>query len=86
MENTQKIGEALSAVIRLMLEKPEEMTMNVLISGDTHLFRISASKRDVGILIGKTGRTARSLRVIVGAMAAKAREKVVLDIVVNERL
>lgn len=44
-------------------------------------FRVQVSPGDVGKLIGKQGRTARSLRTLLGAASVKDNHRYLLDIV-----
>jgi predicted RNA-binding protein YlqC (UPF0109 family) len=45
------------------------------------VLELKVAKEDLGKIIGKQGRTARSLRTIIGAASAKVRKRVVLEIV-----
>ena len=84
MGNLDEIAQALTAVLKLMLERPEEMSLRIMSLEASHVFRISVSPKDVGFLIGKQGRTARSIRVLLGAMASTAKLKISLDIETND--
>ena len=65
MKDIQKIADALTAVIRLIVDKPDEMSLTIVPDGSGWMFRVSVSSSDVGMLIGKQGRIARSLRIIL---------------------
>jgi predicted RNA-binding protein YlqC (UPF0109 family) len=45
------------------------------------VLELKVAKEDLGNIIGKQGRTARSLRTILGAASARERRRVVLEIV-----
>ncbi|MBI2359617.1 MAG: KH domain-containing protein [Deltaproteobacteria bacterium] len=50
--------------------------------GDTaSVLELKVAKEDLGRIIGKQGRTARSIRTILNAAASRANRKVVLEIV-----
>ncbi|HEX9443771.1 MAG TPA: KH domain-containing protein [Candidatus Binatia bacterium] len=50
--------------------------------GDTaSILELRVAKDDLGRIIGKQGRTAKSIRTILNAAASKANRKVVLEIV-----
>ena len=44
------------------------------------VFELKVAKDDLGRIIGKQGRTARSIRTILNAAASKTNRKVVLEI------
>jgi predicted RNA-binding protein YlqC (UPF0109 family) len=45
------------------------------------VFELKVAKEDLGRIIGKQGRTAKSLRTLLNAAASIANRKVVLEIV-----
>ena len=52
------------------------------IQGDTaSILELRVAKEDLGRIIGKQGRTAKSIRTILNAAASKSNRKVVLEIV-----
>jgi predicted RNA-binding protein YlqC (UPF0109 family) len=80
MEDIEKIADALTAVIRLIIDKPDEMALTIVPDGSGWMLRVSVSPGDVGMLIGKQGRIAKSLRIILIAISMKTKRKVGLDI------
>jgi len=48
---------------------------------DSSVLELRVDKEDLGRVIGKQGRTAKSLRTLLNAAAARANRKVVLEIV-----
>ena len=80
-EKDDEVYEVLLAVVRSLVDRPEDVDIKS-IPGDASLtFRVQAHPTDMGKLIGSNGRTARALRVIVGANAARLRRSFSLDIV-----
>lgn len=70
----------LVTVIRSLVDRPEEVVVTT-IPGETSLtFRVQAHAGDMGKLIGVNGRTARALRIILGANAARLKRNLSLDI------
>ena len=80
MKDIQKIADALTAVIRLIVDNPDEMSLTIVPDGLGWMFRVSVSPSDVGMLIGKQGRIARSLRIVLIAISIKTKQKISLDI------
>jgi hypothetical protein len=60
-----------------LVEKPDEVS--VTRNGDQIELRVAQS--DVGAVIGRQGRTARSLRTILGAAGSKKNQRLSLEIV-----
>jgi predicted RNA-binding protein YlqC (UPF0109 family) len=48
---------------------------------DQSVLELRVDKEDLGRVIGKQGRTAKSLRTILNAAASRANRKVVLEII-----
>ena len=64
-----------------LVDKPEEVTVTALEGKQATVLELKVAKEDIGKIIGKQGRTARSLRTILSAVSAKQRKRVVLEIV-----
>ena len=60
---------------------PEEVMVTAIEGNQATVLELKVAKEDLGKIIGKQGRTARSLRTILGAASAKERKRVVLEIV-----
>ncbi len=45
------------------------------------MFELKVAKEDLGRMIGRQGRTAKSIRTLLNAAAAKTNRKVMLEIV-----
>ena len=48
---------------------------------DTAVFELRVAKEDLGRIIGKQGRTAKSIRTLINAVASRTNRKIVLEIV-----
>ena len=64
-----------------LVDKPEEVAVTALEGSQTTVLELKVAKEDLGKIIGKQGRTARSIRTILSAASAKERRRVVLEIV-----
>ena len=80
--NTLVYSESeIERIARALVDKPEEVTVTALEGSQATVLELKVAKEDLGKIIGKQGRTARSLRTILGAASAKERKRVVLEIV-----
>lgn len=67
-------------VARSLADHPEQVVVREVPSGDGVILHVEAAPDDIGKLIGKQGRTARALRMLLGAASARARRHTVLEI------
>jgi uncharacterized protein len=81
MEKVETVAETLMALVRLMVDCPKEVSVETIIDGPGVMYRVKVSPIDRGKLIGQGGRTARSIRQILQAVAMTQKVKISLDIV-----
>jgi uncharacterized protein len=80
-----EVGRMLLTVLRALVDKTDELEM-VTLSDDLGLsFQVRSAADDLGKLIGKNGRTARAIRTILGASAAKHGRRYSLDLAAGPR-
>lgn len=77
MDREQEIVEGFATVVRQLVDRPNDVQ---IVSTDTVL-RVSVHETDLDKVIGKQGRTAMSLRILLLAMSVGAKSKMALDIV-----
>lgn len=73
--------ELVTEIARALVDSPESVVVETLRDGDGTLLRLHVSPGDVGKVIGKQGRTARSMRTILSAASMKLKHRYSLDIV-----
>jgi predicted RNA-binding protein YlqC (UPF0109 family) len=73
--------DLIERIARALVDKPEDVMVTAIEGNQATVLELKVAKEDLGKIIGKQGRTARSLRTIVGAASAKERRRVVLEIV-----
>lgn len=66
---------------RALVDEPEAVHVEVSTVGESTALRLFVSPNDIGKVIGKQGRTARSLRTILSAASMKLHHRFSLDIV-----
>ena len=67
-------------VAKWLVEYPEEVHVDAEQEGDTLVLELTVAEDDLGRVIGKSGRTARALRTLLSASAAKAQKRCQLEI------
>jgi len=71
----------VGTIVRALVDMPEKVEINVAQGEQTTVFEIKVDKSDLGKVIGKQGKTARSIRQIVNGFSAKAGMRAVVEIV-----
>lgn len=76
------LAEALEHLVRGIVDRPEDVTVvsRSLRRGD--LLEVRVNPDDLGRVIGRSGRTARALRAVIGALAD---EPVRVDVIDTDR-
>lgn len=78
-----EIKKFLQAIVEAIVDKPEEVRINILESETMVVVELTAAQSDVGKVIGREGRMALALRVLVNALATKLGKKALLQIIEN---
>jgi uncharacterized protein len=74
------LAELLEVLARRLVDDPESVRVEREEREDVVVLRLFVAKDDVGKVIGRQGRIARSLRQIVRAASGRQRKRVVLEI------
>ena len=73
--------ELLETLAKALVEKTDEVNVNVTESDKTTILELRVAKEDMGRVIGKQGRIANAIRIIMKAQAIKLDRKVIIEIV-----
>lgn len=72
--------EFLEYLVRHLVDHPDQVVVEQTEVESTVTFRLSVAQGEVGKVIGKSGRTAQSIRVLLSAVAARQGKRAVLEI------
>ncbi|GGG80898.1 MULTISPECIES: KH domain-containing protein [Acidobacteriaceae] len=84
-DSAKKMSDLVAELARALVDKPEEVSVETIQDGDGTLLRLHVAQSDVGKVIGKQGRTARSIRTVLSAASMKLKRRFSLDIVEENR-
>ena len=73
--------QLVTAIARSLVDAPDQVSVVAIPEGDTVILRLQLGAGDIGKVIGRQGRTARSLRTILSAASMKVKRRYSLDIV-----
>jgi hypothetical protein len=68
-------------IAQALVDDVDAVRVEATMDQDTAVLRLMVAPADVGKVIGKQGRTARSLRTILGAASMKYHRRFALDII-----
>ena len=69
----------LEYLVKQLVDKPDEVEIREINGEKTIVFELRVGDGDIGKVIGRNGQTARSLRTLVSAVAAKAGDVVLFS-------
>ena len=78
---SQNMVVLVKGIACALVDSPESVSVEAFADGDGTLLRLRVAPTDVGKVIGKQGRTARSMRTILSAASMKMKHRFALDIV-----
>ena len=78
------IVEIIETLIKALVDEPEQVRVSESKGEKTTIYEASVSKKDMGKVIGRNGRTIEALRILVGACGAKRKERCIVQIIDEE--
>lgn len=74
------LKQLLVDISRAIVDFPESVTVDEREEGDTVVFTLHVAESDMGKVIGKHGKNAKSIRTVMKAAAGTVGKKSVVDI------
>ena len=82
---TSEQGGDLRALVeqiaKALVDEPEQVSVQAVDSDQATVLELRVAPNDLGKVIGKQGRTARSIRTLLGAAGMKLHKRFTLEIV-----
>jgi predicted RNA-binding protein YlqC (UPF0109 family) len=72
--------DLIEEVAKALVDNADGVSVREVTGATTTVYELSVDKSDIGKIIGKSGRTLRALRTILGAVGSKINRKVILEI------
>ncbi len=73
--------QILLDITKAIVEDPDSVLVTEKVSGDTVVLELSVAKQDMGRVIGKEGKIAKSIRTVMRAAASKENKRVIVEII-----
>ena len=80
MENNPDIRGLMERIVTALVDCPDKVEVR-LISEEATTFHVIVAQSDMGKVVGKSGCTARSLRILLLAIGMKSKTRYALNIV-----
>lgn len=80
----KQIGELAKMVeylAKMLVDLPSQVQVTEISGENTTVIELKVAKEDLGKIIGKQGRTARAVRVILNGASTKLKKRTVLEII-----
>ena len=74
------VDELVREIAKALVDEPDAVEVETIVREENTVLRLRVAPQDVGKVIGKQGRTARSVRTILGAVSMKVHHRYTLDI------
>jgi predicted RNA-binding protein YlqC (UPF0109 family) len=74
------LKELVEYVAKSLVDNPEEVRVTETGGEQAVVYELRVAREDLGKIIGRQGRTARSIRTILGAASSRLKKRVTLEI------
>jgi len=75
------VQELVEMIAKALVDDPDKVVVSQLQGEQTTILELKVAQDDLGKVIGKQGRTARAIRVILGAAGMKEKRRYNLEII-----
>jgi hypothetical protein len=79
-DSTDPIVELVELIAKALVDKPEEVSVRAVDGEQVRVLELRVDPTDLGKIIGKKGRTAKSIRTLLGAAGMKLKKRFTLEI------
>lgn len=73
--------DILEVMIKNLVEEPNAVSVEEVSNEKETILKVKVSEKDMGRVIGKQGRMAKSIRTVMKAIAVKKNEKISIEFV-----
>ena len=73
--------EILETLIKSLVEYADEVTVTEKEEGKTFVYEVKVKESDMGKVIGKQGRVAKSIRTLMKSVAGKEHKKIAIEFI-----
>jgi len=78
------VKELIELIAKSLVDNPDNVQVSQLDGEQSSIIGLKAAPEDIGKIIGKQGRTAQAIRVILGAAGMKMKKRFNFEIIEKE--
>lgn len=79
-DTNDSMQQLVTEIAKALVDDPQAVEVQAVARDENTVLRLRVASADVGKVIGKQGRTARSMRTILSAVSMKLHHRYTLDI------
>ena len=83
-QSSERMRQLILEIVQALVDQPDGVSVELIEDNEATILQVRVAPQDIGKVIGKQGRTARSLRTILGAASMKLRHRFSLDIIEDD--
>ena len=72
--------ELVELIVKALVDNPDKVKVSQLDGEQSSIIELTVAPEDLGKVIGKQGRNAQAIRIIIGAAGMKLKKRVNLEI------
>ena len=76
--------ELVELIAKALVDNPDKVQVSQIDGEQNSIIELKVAQEDVGKVIGKQGRTAQAIRLILGAAGMKLKKRFTLEIIDKE--
>lgn len=80
MDEARALKDLVEQMARALVDSPDQVTVEATEEDMALVLRLRVASSDVGRVIGKQGRTAKAMRTVLHAIAARSKRRAILEI------
>lgn len=80
MENLSPIGALVEQIAKTLVDSPDDVVVREITGEQVTVIELRTGPSDLGKVIGKQGRTADAVRILLGAAGMKLKRRFTLEI------
>jgi predicted RNA-binding protein YlqC (UPF0109 family) len=73
--------QLVETIAKALVDHPDQVKVNEVVTEKSVVYELSVAPTDMGKIIGKQGRVAKSIRSVVSAAALQEQKRVTIEIV-----
>ena len=73
--------ELIEYIAKSLVDQPDAVKVTEVDGERTSVIELSVAKEDMGMIIGKQGRTATAMRTLLNAASMKQKKRIILEII-----